>query len=412
MNRTLLAYLIFAGALAAQPAYDLLLKGGHVVDPKSKISQVMDVAIADGKIARVARNIPAPESKKVVNVAGLYVTPGLIDIHVHVFMRNGTEGETHSLRPDAFSFRSGVTTMVDAGTCGWKDFPDFKQRIIEHANTRVLAMLNIVGAGMGTGKEDDPSEMNAEAAAKMAKANPDVIVGFKSAHYNGQGWESIDNAVKAGRLTDLPVMVDFGYINQTRNIRTLLADKLRPGDIYTHCYSGHREELLENGKVNPAMTTGRQRGIFFDVGHGAGSFYWYVAIPFFQQKFYPDSISTDLHTGSMNAGMKDMINVMSKILNLGSPMDEVIRMSTWNAANEIKRPQLGNLDVGAEADVAVLRVDKGRFGFVDSAGARDAGTQSIVCELTLRKGKVAWDLNGRASEDWKTFKYPKRAWVK
>jgi len=347
-----------------------------------------------------------------VNVAGLYVTPGLIDIHVHVFVRNGAEGESHSVRPDAFSFRSGVTTMVDAGTCGWKDFPDFKRRIIEHANTRVLAMLNIVGAGMGTGREDDPAEMDAEAAAKTAKANPDVIVGFKSAHYNGKGWESIDNAEKAGRLTDLPVMVDFGYINQTRNIRTLLADKLRPGDIYTHCYSGHRQELLEDGKVNPAMTTGRQRGIFFDVGHGAGSFYWYVAVPFFQQKFYPDSISTDLHTGSMNAGMKDMINVMSKILNLGSPIDEVIRMSTWNAANEIKRPQLGNLDVGAEADVAVLRVDKGRFGFVDSAGATDAGTQSIVCELTLRKGKVAWGLNGRASEDWKTFKYPKRAWVK
>jgi len=177
MNRTLLVYLTFAGALAAQPAYDLLLKGGHVVDPKSKISQVMDVAVAGGKVARLARDIPASEAKRVVNVAGLYVTPGLIDIHVHVFVRNGAEGESHSVRPDAFSFRSGVTTMVDAGTCGWKEFPDFKRRIIEHANTRVLAMLNIVGAGMGTGREDDPAEMDAEAAAKMAKANPDIVVG-------------------------------------------------------------------------------------------------------------------------------------------------------------------------------------------------------------------------------------------
>src|SRR4029077_1090228 len=151
-----------------------------------------------------------------------------------------------------------VTAMVDAGTTGWRNFPDFKQRIIEHANTRVLAFLNIVGAGMGTGKEDDPAQMDAEAAAKMAKANPDIVVGFKSAHYAGPAWESVDGAEKAGRLTDLPVMVDFGYITQTRNIRTLLADKLRPGDIFTHCYSGHREELLENGKVNPAMTTGRQ----------------------------------------------------------------------------------------------------------------------------------------------------------
>jgi dihydroorotase len=415
MKKALLGYLAFAGALAAQPAYDLLLKGGHVIDPKNKINQVMDVAIANGKIARVAASIPASESKRTVNAAGLYVTPGLIDIHVHVYIPATNQGRTRdatAVQPDAFSFRSGVTTMVDAGTTGWRTFPDFKQRIIDRANTRVLAFLNIVGAGMGTGKEDDPAEMDGEAAAKMAKANPDVIVGFKSAHYAGPGWESIDGAVKAGRLTDLPVMVDFGRITETRNLRTLLADKLRPGDIFTHCYSGHREELLENGKVNRAMTTGRQRGIFFDLGHGAGSFYWYVAIPFYQQGFQPDSISTDLHTASMNAGMKDMTNTMSKILNLGSSMEQVIRMSTSNAANEIKRPQLGNLDVGAEADVAVLRVDKGKFGFVDSAGARDSGNQMIVCELTLRKGKVAWDLNGRASEDWKNFKYEKKSWLR
>ncbi len=229
----------------------------------------------------------------------------------------------------------------------------------------------------------------------MAKSNADVIVGFKSAHFNGPGWESVENAVKAGKLTDLPVMIDFGYINQQRNINTLLLDKLRPGDIYTHCYSGHREELLENGKVNPAMTAGRNRGVIFDVGFGAGSFYWYVAVPAFQQGFPPDSISTDLHFGSMNAGMKSMANVMSIVLNLGSPLNEVIKMSTWNPAREIKRPQ----------------VDKGKFGFIDSAGAKNTGNQMIVCELTTRKGNVVWDLNGRASQDWKTFKYQKRSWT-
>jgi dihydroorotase len=414
MHRLLILCLAAAIPPAAQ-SYDLLLKGGHVIDPKNKINQVMDVAISGGKVARVARDIPAAEAKKIVNAAGFYVTPGLIDIHVHVYKRASDADmvkESSSVQPDAFSFRSGVTTVVDAGTSGWKDFPDFKRRIIERSNTRVLALLNIVGAGMSTGKEDDPAEMDPEAAARMAKANPDIVVGFKSAHYNGKGWESVDNAVKAGRITDLPVMVDFGYVNETRNLRTLLADKLRPGDIYTHCFSGHREELLESGKVNPAMTLGRQRGIFFDVGHGAGSFYWYVAVPFFQQKFYPDSISTDLHTGSMNAGMKDMANVMSKILNLGSSLEEVIRMSTWNAAREIKRANLGTLDAGADADVAVLRVDKGRFGFIDSAGAGNQGGQSIVCELTLRAGKVVWDLNGRASQDWKSFPYKKEAWKK
>ena len=395
----------------AQPNYDLLLRGGHVIDPKNGIDKPADVAIAGGKIAQVAPAIPPSRAAKVVDVAGLYVTPGLIDIHVHVYTKcSAAAAESSSVNPDAFSFRSGVTTVVDAGTSGWRDFPDFRSRIIDRARTRVLALLNIVGAGMGTGKENDPAEMDPEAAAKMAAANPGVIVGFKSAHYKGPGWPSVDNAVKAGKLAGLPVMVDFGYLNEERNLRTLLEDKLRAGDIYTHCYSGHREELLADGRVNPAMEAGRKRGIIFDVGHGAGSFYWYVAVPAYQQRFYPDSISTDLHTGSMNAGMKDMANVMSKILNLGSSLEQVIRMSTWNPAREIHQTQLGNLDVGSEADVAVLRVDKGRFGFVDSAGAGYTGDRMIVAELTLRKGKVAWDLNGRASENWKTFRYNRKTW--
>jgi dihydroorotase len=413
MKRTLL--ILIASTLAAQPSYDLLLKGGHVIDPKNNIDKVMDVAIAGGKIARVAASIPAAEAKKVVDAAGLYVTPGLIDLHTHVYTRADVKtlvaGE-HNVQPDAFSFRSGVTTMVDAGSSGWRTFPEFRERVIDRAKTRVLALLNIAAYGMGTGKENEVAELDADAAARMSKANADVIVGFKSAHFNGPGWESVENAVKAGKLTDLPVMIDFGYINQQRNINTLLLDKLRPGDIYTHCYSGHREELLENGKVNPAMVAGRNRGVIFDVGFGAGSFYWYIAVPAFQQGFPPDSISTDLHFGSMNAGMKSMANVMSIVLNLGSPLNEVIKMSTWNPAREIKRPQLGNLDVGAEADVAVLRVDKGKFGFIDSAGAKNTGNQMIVCELTTRKGNVVWDLNGRAGQDWKTFKYQKRSWTR
>ncbi len=413
--RTIVGCLALACALEAQPAYDLLLKGGHVIDPKNKLSAAMDVAIAGGKIARVAAGIPEAQAKRVVNVEGLYVTPGLVDIHVHLCAqceRPLIPKEADSVPPDGFSFRTGVTTMVDAGTVGWRDFPAFRKLVIEHAQTRVLAFLNITGAGMGTGNEDAPADIDAEAAARMAKENADVIVGFKSAHYAGPGWISVDNAVKAGRLAGIPVMVDFGKINEERNIRTLFMDKLRPGDIYTHCYSGHREELLENGKLNPAMFEGRKRGIIFDLGHGGGSFYWYVAHPAWEAGFYPDSISTDLHTASMNAGMKDMINVMSKCLNLGSPLDAVIRMSTWNPANEIHRPQLGNLDPGAEADIAVLRVERGEFGFLDSAGARYSGNQRLVAEITIRQGKVVWDLNGLAGRDWKTFPYKKESWTR
>ena len=409
-----LLVLVMAPVLGAQTTYDLLLKGGHVIDPKNKINAPMDVAVTDGKIARVAANIPASQARKTVDVAGLTVAPGFIDIHVHVYARpeNTSMARDSNVQPDAFSFRSGVTTMVDAGTSGAHNFPDFRRRVIDKAQTRVLALLNIAAAGMGTGKEDELGGLDVDAAVQMTKANPGVIVGFKSAHFAGPGWESIEAAAKAGKAVDMPVMVDFGYLNQIRNLSGLLLDKLRAGDIYTHCYSGHREELLENGKVNPVMTAGRKRGIFFDIGHGAGSFYWYVAVPAYEQGFYPDSISTDLHTGSMNSGMKDMANTMSKMLNLGSPLDQVIQMSTWNPARQIKRTDLGHLDVGTEADVAVVRVDRGKFGFIDSAGAANMGDKLIVTELTLRKGRVVWDLNARASESWKAFRYDKKKWTK
>jgi dihydroorotase len=203
-------------------------------------------------------------------------------------------------------------------------------------------------------------------------------------------------------------MVDFGRATAERNLNALLLDKLRAGDVYTHCFSGLRGEILENNRVNPVMMEARKRGIIFDVGHGGGSFFWNKTIPAIEQKFFPDSISTDMHFGSVNAAMRDLLNVMSKLLNINVPFSELIRMTTVNPANAIKRPQLGNLDVGAEADVAILRIDNGHFGFLDSAGARYNGRQMIVCEMTLRKGRVMWDLNARAGQDWKTFDYKRR----
>ena len=411
MLRLTLAMALAVSLAAQQPAYDLLLRGGHVIDPKNNISRVMDVAVAGGKIARVAENIPAAQAKTVADVAGLYVTPGLIDIHAHVYTgtpKRAVAPRDTNVPADIISFRSGVTTVVDAGTSGWKTFPDFKQHVIVKAATRILAMLNIAGDGMGTGaSENDPKNFDAEATAKVARENSDIVVGFKSAHYAGPGWASIDAAVTAGKLADMPVMVDFGSVTAERNLDVLLRDKLRAGDIYTHCYSGHRDELL-HGKVNPAMEAGRKRGIIFDVGFGAASFYWYVAVPLVEQKFLPDSISTDIHIRSINAGMKDMTQTMSKILALGVPLDQVIRMSTFNPAKQIKKPQLGNLDIGAEADIAVLRMDKGSYGLTDSAGARYPGNRLLACELTVRKGALVWDLNGRASLDWKSFPYRRR----
>ena len=404
------AFILLTSALLLPgQAYDLLLKGGHVIDPKNNLNGLLDVAITGGKIARVAAGIAPAEAKAVADVRGLYVTPGLIDIHVHVYAGTGlarTYTGDLSVYPDPLSFRSGVTTMVDAGTSGWKNFPDFRQRVIDRAKTRVLAFINIVGNGMSPSGESDPSNMDPEETAKMARANKDVIVGFKTAHYAGEGWPAVDGATKAGRMENLPVMVDFGVLKAPRNLEILMGDKLRKGDIYTHCYSGLRAEV-QNGKVNPAMRQGREKGIYFDVGHGGGSFFWNIAVPAIQGGFYPDSISSDLHVGSMNSGFKDMPNLMSKMMSLGMPLEKVIRASTWNPALEINRPELGNLSVGAEADVAVLRLDQGQFGFLDSAGARREGTQRLTPEMTLRKGVAVWDLNGRAAKDWKSFDYRK-----
>jgi dihydroorotase len=410
MTKTFITFFVTALCMAAQPVYDLVLKAGHVIDPKNRISQVMDVGITSGKIARVVPDIPAAQARKVIDVRGLYVTPGLIDLHAHLYNRPGNPPpkRNQSVQPDAFSFRTGVTTMVDPGTSGWRDFANFREITIQRSQTRVLAWLNIVAAGMGHGNEDDPAQMDVEGAVKVAKVNPDVIVGFKTAHYAGPGWAAVDGAVAAGKQTGLPVMVDFGQATAERNLKTLLLEKLRPGDVYTHCFSGLRGEILANGAMNPVMLEARKRGIIFDVGHGGGSFFWNMTIPAIKQRFFPDTISTDMHFGSMNGAMKDLLNVMSKFLNLGVPFDDLVRMTTWSPARAIKRPQLGNLDAGAEADVAVLRIDKGQYGFLDSAGARYRGNQMIVGEMTLRKGKIVWDLNARAGQDWETFPYQKR----
>lgn len=399
-----LTVLLSASALAQEQEHDLLLKGGHVVDGKNKINAVRDVAIRDGKIAAVEAKIDPAKAHKVVNAAGLYVAPGLVDIHVHVYAGTGMRGAYSgdlSVYPDGFTFHSGVTTVVDAGSSGWRNFPDFKERVIDRAKTRVLALLNIVGKGMGGGPiEQDMTDMDATATADQAKKYTDTVVGIKTAHFGGPEWTAVERAVEAGTQANIPVMVDFGTFRPERPYQDLVLKKLRPGDISTHMYLGAVPMLDDAGKVNAYLFEARKRGIIFDVGHGGGSLLFRQAVPAVKQGFIPDSISTDLHVGSMNAGMKDMLNVMSKFLNMGMSIDDVIVRSTWHPAREIKHEEYGNLSIGAPADVAVLRVEKGNFGFVDTFGARMKGTQKLICELTVRNGKVVYDLNGITREDW------------
>ena len=400
------------------PAYDLILQGGHLLDDKNHIDGIFDVAIKEGKIAKVARHIAASDALKAVNVKGLYVTPGLIDIHVHVYTGTGERGSYAgdlSVPPDGFTFRVGVTTVVDAGCSGWRNFEDFKQRIIDRSKTRVFAMLNIVGSGMrGPKYENNIADMDGAATAAMALKYPDVVVGIKTAHFAGPEWTPVEQAVIAGTKANIPVMVDFGEDHpETRPLYDLLTKKLRPGDIYTHMYSGLRHEQ-DAATLGPskAFLEGRARGIYFDVGHGGGSFKWSLAVPMIKDGFIPDSISTDLHVTSMNGAMKDQLNTADKILTLGVPLKEVVAEMTSHPAKEIKHEELGNLSEGSVADVAVLHVEKGKFGFTDMINLRHDGSERLICELTVKGGKVVYDLNGISSDPWtaKPGQWAKEAW--
>jgi dihydroorotase len=402
---------LFAFTIQAQEI-DFLLKGGHLIDAKNKINSKMDVAVKDGKIFRVAADIPASSSKKTVDISGLYIAPGLLDIHGHVFHGTDTNYLSNSLDalpPDGFTFRAGVTTVVDAGGAGWKNIDLFRKNVIEKSKTRVLAFMNIVGGGMrGTeAYEQDETDMDAKLTAAVALKNKDIVVGIKLAHYIGHNWKPTDKAVEAGRIASIPVMVDFGKSLPPLPLEDLLLKHLRPGDILTHAYR-YDQEFDKNGKmiehkqaivdvntkkVKPFVWEARKKGLIFDVGHGGGSFNWSQAVPAMEQGFHPDVLSSDLHTGSMNAGFKDMANLASKFLILGMPLADVIAASTWNPAKVIQRTDLGNLSVGSVADIAVFRLREGDFGYIDASGMALRGKQKLEAELTLRNGRVVWDLN-------------------
>ena len=387
-------------------SYSIVIKGGLVIDPKNGINEVMDIAIQDGKIASVAKNINATGAAQVINAKGLIVAPGLIDIHGHVFA--GTQPDRYlsdgngALMPDGYTFRVGVTTIVDCGGAGWKNFPVFKKNVIDVSQTRVLSFLNIVGEGMrGGAYEQDARDMDAKMAAYVAKQNKKDIVGFKVAHFENAEWMPVDNAVAAGKLAgDIPVIVDFGGDDSHAplSIEELFFKHLRPGDIYTHTFTElqRRDPIVDfkTRQLKPFIKNAQARGIVFDVGFGGASFAFDQALPAIKAGFYPNTISTDLHTGSMNNAMKDMLNVMSIFMTMGMDVPAIIKASTWAPAQSIKREELGNLNVGSVADVAILGIREGNFGFFDRIGHKETGTKKFECQATIRNGKMVYDLNG------------------
>lgn len=388
--------------------YDLVIKGGHVIDAKNGFDGIMDVAITEGKIAKIGSNISTSGTKQVVKAAGMLVVPGLIDIHGHNFA--GTRPNSYlsdgltAVDPDGYTFRVGVTTIVDCGGPGWKNMHVFKENIIDPSKTRVLAFMNIVGEGMrGGAYEQDTSDMNAQKTAQAALNYKEHVVGFKVAHYGKRDWVPVDRAVEAGNITNMPVIIDFGGSMSFAplRLRELFFDHLRPGDIYTHVFAelgGAREPIVdyETREFKPFVKEAQERGIVFDVGYGGASFDFRQAIPSLEAGFFPNTISTDLHKGSMNAAMKDMLNIMSTFLAMGADLNKIIEASTWEPAKVIQREMLGNLSEGGIADVAILQLREGEFGFWDRNGYKISGDKRFENQMTIKDGKIVYDLNGIA----------------
>jgi len=412
------------------PRYDLLLKGGHVIDPANERDGRMDVGVSGSKIAAVEKDIPANQGAKVVDVSGLYVTPGLIDIHYHIghggaplnwFAPDSpdlevplaTASPTTSPRsqlaplgvPADLALQSGVTTIVDAGTAGADTFLEEKEEVIDQAKVRVLAFLNIVANGMKGGLEQNVDAMDVKRCADTILRYSDIIVGVKTAHYWPQkpldelhlSWAAVDRAIACGEAAKVPVMFDF-WPRPERPYADLILQKARPGDIHTHVFAQQFPILLPDGKINPVLQQARNRGVIFDVGHGAGSFWFRNAVPAVKQGFVPDSMSTDLHTGDFT--ILSMSNVISKFLNMGVSLSDLIRRATANPAHEIHRPELGTLSVGREADIAVLEELRGHFGYIDCGYAKMDGTLRIVAQMTIRGGRILYDPAGLSMVQW------------
>jgi len=392
--------LVLAGLAFGQP-YDVLLKGGHVLDVANNVDGVRDVAVQGTKIARVAAEIPAAQAKKILDVRGQYVVPGLIDLHFHAY------GYSGALFPDDTALLTGTTTVADAGGAGYRTFEDFKKKIIDVSSTRVLALLNIAGNGMtGAASEDNVADMLPDKTAETIRQYRDVIVGIKVAHFSKPGWDALKRAVDAGRLADVPVMVDDKiFTNTGRTSREKLLDVMRPGDLHTHMFNDRQVEIVSrfNGKVHEYAMQARARGVLFDLGHGGGSFLWPVAVSATKQGFWPDTISTDLHSTSILMQQSDMPNCISKMMLLGMDLKDAVARSTVNPAKAIRRfPELGTLGEGKSADIAVLTIRDGVFAFKDSWDKKMLGSKKVEAVVTIRNGKLVFDADGRGFPEWST----------
>jgi dihydroorotase len=374
--------------------YDLLIQGGTVIDPARNVHSVLDVAVSDGKIAEISPNISPEKSRKTISAAGKLVTPGLIDIHVHVY-----EGATEAgINADHYCIGRGVTTAVDAGSAGYPSIAGLRKYVINPSDTRLYALLDIGALGTLVGVKDAMENLewvNSERAAKAANDNKPVVIGIKARlSKDVAGTNDIEGLRRARRAAEdsrLPIMVHIG--DTVSPLRAIL-ELLRPGDIVTHCYTPRPHGIVdENGKVLPEIRDARQRGILFDVGHGTFHFGFDLTEKCLQQGFLPDSISSDLAGRSVNGPTFDLLTTVSKFLLLGLPLDKALELVTSKPAHVFDFGlELGTLKPGGPADISILTLQDGRFEFVDSLGSKRTGRQELFAAAAIRDGKL-FELN-------------------
>jgi dihydroorotase len=376
-----------------EKSYDLLIAGGRVIDPAEKLDAKRDVAIRGGKIAAVEPQIPPSQAREVIDAKGKIVTPGLIDLHTHVFPYVGPYG----IEPDPYCVARGVTTVVDAGTSGALTFAAFRRYIIERAATRVRALLHVVSIGMVAGSTPNMGELEdlryaePKMAVKVAGENRDVIVGFKirfSKQYTGTNdLEGMRRARVTADEARLPLMIHIGgSYTPLEQFLTLM----KKGDVVTHSFNAHPHGLLaSDGKLLPEVIEARQRGVLFDVGHGAGSFSFEVMEKCLGQGFAPDTISSDLYTANIAGPVYDLPTTLAKFLLLGMSLGDVVERATVNASRLFNfGADIGTLKPGLEADVSVFELREGQFTFTDSEAKTRTGRQRLLPVTTVRGGKV------------------------
>jgi dihydroorotase len=372
--------------------YDLILRGGRVIDPSQKLDAVTDVAFSGGKVAKVGAKLQGGAATAVRDVSGSIVTPGLIDLHTHVYWG----GTSLGIDAEEFCRTSGVTTSVDTGSAGPGNFAGFRKHVIEPSQVRILAYLHVSHAGIFgfsdrvmVGESAELRLMNPIDAVEVANANRDVIVGIKvrvGLHASGtSGAVPLRIALEVADAVGMPLMA---HIDHPPPSYEEVVGMLRPGDILTHAFRPFpNSAVTHQGTVKKEVLDARKRGVKFDIGHGKGSFAFKTARAMLANGFQPDTISSDVHQLCINGPAYDQVTTMSKFLCIGMELNDVIAASTVNAGMALKRPELGSLKPGSVGDATILKIKEGRFDYVDVVGEHLEGDRKIASEGVVIAGK-------------------------